>query len=75
MCARPIASLAELAQDCGWMIKGKDGQPDRPNKSLVQRVLERLKKDKLVVKKGRYFVPTSEGKTVAKGSEPQPWTA
>jgi hypothetical protein len=41
--ARPRASIAELAAGCGWMLKGKDGQADRPHKSLTHRVMTRLK--------------------------------
>jgi hypothetical protein len=50
--AKPEASIAELAQAFGWMLKGKDSQPDKPNRSLVQRVLSRVIKDKRVTKEG-----------------------
>jgi hypothetical protein len=62
MCDLPEASLADLAVACGWMLPGKNGEPDKPYKSLVVRVMERLKGDDLVKKKGRHFVVTTEGK-------------
>jgi hypothetical protein len=65
---KPEASLAEWAQACGWMLNGRDGQPDKPNKSLVQRVLVRVMKDKLVAKEGRKYVLTKHGKTTASAS-------
>jgi hypothetical protein len=60
--ASPKASIAQLAAACGWMTRGKDGQPDRPYKSLAQRVLTRLKEEKLVFKDGREHVLTKAGK-------------
>jgi hypothetical protein len=65
MLAKPDGSLAQWAQDCGWMIKGKDDQADKPNKSLVQRVLARLVKDDLVAKEGRNYALTKHGKAAA----------
>jgi hypothetical protein len=62
MCDLPGASLADLAVACGWMLAGKNGEPDKPYKSLVVRVMERLKRDNLIKKKGRHFVVTTEGK-------------
>ena len=47
------------------MITGKDAQPDKPNKSLVQRVLTRLMKDKLIAKDGRNYALTKHGKAAA----------
>jgi hypothetical protein len=47
----PKGSLADWAKACRWWTKGKDGEPDQPYKSLVSRVLKRLKDDKLVYPK------------------------
>jgi hypothetical protein len=60
--ANPKASITVLAAACGWMFKGEDGQPDRPQKSLTYRVLTRLKEDKLVMNDGREHVLTKAGK-------------
>jgi hypothetical protein len=60
MVANPVASLSELAVACGWFRSGSE-----PYKSLVQRVMQRLVKYKLVKKSGRDYVPTSEGIAVA----------
>jgi hypothetical protein len=59
---KPDASLAEWAQACEWAISGKAGQPNTPNKSLVQRVLGRLVKDKMATKEGRKYALTEHGK-------------
>jgi hypothetical protein len=38
-------------------VRGRDGQPDKPNKSLVQRVIGRLVKENMVAKKGPKLRP------------------
>src|SRR5262249_18257085 len=48
MLKRPRGSLAELAIDCGWLLR----HPDRPNKELARRVMARLKKEGLAKKDG-----------------------
>jgi hypothetical protein len=63
--ARPEGSIAEWAVDCGWMLRGKDGQPDAPYRSLVHRVLIRLVKDKMLTKEGRGYTLTKAGKAAA----------
>ncbi|MPZ39843.1 MAG: AAA family ATPase [Rhizobiales bacterium] len=60
---RPNGSLAEWASDCGWFLHG---DRSRPNKPLAQRVVDKLKRDKLVEKEGRQIVLTKAGKTAAK---------
>jgi predicted transcriptional regulator len=42
------------------------GDLQKPNKSLVNRVIGRLKRDKLVTKDGRDYVLTKPGKSAAK---------
>jgi hypothetical protein len=57
----PNGSLTDWASDCGWFLHGAF-----PNKSLVQRVMGRLQKEKLVEKQGRNLVLTKPGKQAAK---------
>lgn len=61
MGANPGASLTELAETCGWLLNGEVG---KPNKSLVQRVMGRLKTQRLVDTEGRTYALTSAGKKV-----------
>jgi hypothetical protein len=63
--ARPEGSIAEWAVDCGWMLRGKDGHPDTPYRSLAHRVLTRLVKDKMLAKEGRGYILTKAGKAAA----------
>ena len=65
MLARKNGSLADWAQDCGWRLKGEPGQPDKPYKSLVERLMKRLQRDKLVTKIGRGYTLTKAGKIAA----------
>jgi hypothetical protein len=58
----PGVSLAVLADRVGWFTR--DG---KPYKSLVQRVINALKEDKLVEKKAGRYVLTKKGKEEAKG--------
>jgi hypothetical protein len=39
----PKASIAELAAACGWMTRGKDGQPDRPQRSRTGGACRRVR--------------------------------
>jgi hypothetical protein len=61
----PEGSIAEWAANCGWTLKGKAGAPDKPNRSLVQRAVACLVKDKLLVKEGRGYALTKAGKAAA----------
>jgi hypothetical protein len=56
MVKMPGASLADLAQECGWQTK--DG---KPYKSLVQRLVTALKAAKLVKKQSGRWVLTKAG--------------
>jgi hypothetical protein len=58
--ANPKGSIADWATACGWVLKGKEGQPDRPYKSLVSRVMTRLEDDQSKVG-GRASSPTTAG--------------
>jgi hypothetical protein len=49
---RPDGSIAQWAQDCGWMTTAKPGERSKAYKSLVQRVLKRLTQDKRLKKGG-----------------------
>jgi hypothetical protein len=69
MLDKPDASLAEWAQACGWMLASKGGQPGQPNKALVQRVLGRLLKDKLIAKEGRKYALTKHGKAAVSAAK------
>jgi hypothetical protein len=57
--ANPKGSLGSWAIACEWTFD-KDGQR-QPNKSLVVRVLRRLKSSKLVAQEGRAHVLTKAG--------------
>ena len=63
MLNRPNGSLAQWASDCRWF---RQGDPEKPNRSLAQRVIGRLKQHKLVTMEGRDHVLTKTGKTAAK---------
>jgi hypothetical protein len=63
MSKRPRSSMIDLARECGWFVSG---DLQKPNKSLVNRVIGRLKRDKLVTKDGRDYVLTKPGKSAAK---------
>ena len=56
MAKMPGASLADLAQEVGWQTK--DGKPYR---SLVQRLLNALRENKLVKKESGRWVLTKAG--------------
>jgi hypothetical protein len=60
MAAKPGASLSELALACEWFLSDST-----PYKSLVQRVMGRLLRDKLVKKSGRDYELTSAGRAAA----------
>jgi hypothetical protein len=60
MAKMPGASLAVLAQDLGWFTK--DG---KPYKSLVQRLLNALREEKLIKKENGRWVLTKKGGTAA----------
>jgi hypothetical protein len=66
MVGNPRGSLSEWATECGW-FQPKD--KTAPYKALVQRVLKRLEKAKLIKKYGRGFSVTAPGKTAAKGAK------
>jgi DNA-binding PadR family transcriptional regulator len=59
----PRASLAAMAATQGW--KMRDG---RPNKPKVQRILDRLRRDKLIKqeRKGERYEITEKGKKALK---------
>jgi hypothetical protein len=59
---RPDGSIAQWAQDCGWMTTAKPGEDPKPYKSLVQRVLKRLTQDKRLKKEGSGYTLTASGK-------------
>ena len=69
MLANPDGSLADWAQACGWTLAGRGGQPIQPNKALVQRVVGRLLKDKLVAKEGRKYALTKHGKAAVSAAK------
>ena len=52
----PASSMTELAKALGWQYQNGD-----PNKSLVQRLLKQLVKDKLIEMKGKRPVVTAKG--------------
>jgi hypothetical protein len=56
------ASMLDLAQECGWSTK--DG---KPYKSLVQRLVNALKAEKMVKKENGKWVLTKKGQEEAKG--------
>jgi hypothetical protein len=62
---RPASSISELADVVGWSYKNGD-----PNKSLVQRLLGQLKREKLVEMRGKRYVLSRRGIEVA--DEPRP---
>jgi hypothetical protein len=62
---RPASSISELAVAIGWAYKNGD-----PNKSLVQRLLNRFKRDKLVEMRGKRYVLSKKGIEIA--DEPTP---
>ena len=66
MVGNPEGSMADWAIECEWF------QPNNktvPYKSLVQRVLKRLEKSRLIKKYGRGFTLTPAGKKAAKSAE------
>jgi hypothetical protein len=69
MLDKPDASLAEWARACGWMLAGKGGHPGQLNKALVQRVLGRLLKDKLIAKEGRKYALNKHGKAAVSAAK------
>jgi hypothetical protein len=58
---KPGASLSELAKECGWFTANGE-----PYKSLVQRLVNALKIDKLVKKEGGQWILTKAGKEKAR---------
>jgi hypothetical protein len=63
MVGSPHGSLSEWAIECGW-FQPKD--KTAPYKALVQRVLKRLERAKLIQKYGRGYSVTKPGKSAAK---------
>jgi hypothetical protein len=61
----PLASLSELAKECDWFTANGE-----PYKSLVQRLVNALKVDKLVKKEAGQWVLTKAG--IAKAREYHP---
>jgi hypothetical protein len=59
------ASLREIAEGLGWFYS--DGV--KPNKSLVQRILKKLKADKLIRDEGARTVLTPKGLMAAENAE------
>ena len=57
--------MADWASDCGWNLPAKPGEQPRPNKALVQRVIQRLQAGKFIAKSGRNYGPTKRGKQAA----------
>jgi hypothetical protein len=64
MAKLPGASIADPAQEVRWLTK--DGKPYR---SLVQRLINALREDKLVKKESGRWVLTKKGKNEATGYE------
>jgi hypothetical protein len=60
MASRPACSIHELAVALGWNYKNGE-----PNRSLVQRLMASLAKDKLVEKKGQRYVITPKGRSAS----------
>lgn len=63
MLNNPAGSLAEWARACRWF---KNGTPDTPDKKRSENVMNRLKRLKLISKKGRDYVLTKDGRQAAK---------
>jgi len=63
MAKMPGASIADLAQECEWFTK--DG---KPYKSLVQRLLNALREEKMIKKESGRWVLTKKGHAEAKES-------
>jgi hypothetical protein len=63
MAKMPGASLADLARDVGWVTK--DG---KPYKSLVQRLFNALREEKMIKKESGRWVLTKKGHAEAKES-------
>jgi hypothetical protein len=66
----PELSFAQWAEKCGWTAPGKEGEPPQPKKWVVQRVLSRLERQKLVEKVGRKYRLTNTGKKVLANLKP-----
>jgi AAA domain len=65
----PEGSIADWAIGCEWFMKDKKTGADQPYKSLVTRVVARLKEGKMIEKEGRGYVLSKTGKAIlAKGA-------
>ena len=53
---KPNVSMLDIAEHFDWRYK-----TGKPNKSLVQRILNKLKTEKLVEKQGTYWIVTKKG--------------
>jgi hypothetical protein len=65
MLERRNGSLATWATDCGWHLPSKPGEALQPNKSLAQRVMNRLVADTLARKLRKKYLLTKAGEDAA----------
>jgi hypothetical protein len=63
----PTLSLSEMAGKLGWTYKSGEA-----NKSLVDRTIRKLEKDKLVARAGTQWMLTPKGLKYLMGAEPKP---